>query len=117
MYTIDVTVRDDAATDTSGSVIVVYDPDAGTANIDGSTATLPGALVSEPNAAGQTWLHNTAQYQTRSATTPVGQGKAWTDGTSFRLEPSSLEWLVLPKEGKVASRGTGTSTSGPATPG
>ncbi|MFF0175115.1 PKD domain-containing protein [Micromonospora profundi] len=109
MYTIDVTVRDDdAAADTSGSMIVVYDPDAGTANIDGSTATPAGALVSEPNAAGQTWLHNTAQYQSSSATAPVGQGKAWTDGTSFRLEPSSMEWLVLTKDGKVASRGTGT---------
>ena len=45
MYTIGVVVRDDdAATDTSGSMIVVYDPDAGSANIDGSTAT-PGQRV------------------------------------------------------------------------
>jgi hypothetical protein len=109
MYTIDVTVRDDdGSSDKSGSMIVVYDPEAGTANIDGSTATPTGALVSEPNASGQTWVHQTAQYQTSSSTTPVGQGKAWTDGTTFRLEPSTVEWLVLTKGGKVASRGTGT---------
>ncbi len=50
MYTIGVIVRDDdAATDTSGSMTVVYDPDAGSANIDGSTATPAGAWASPPS--------------------------------------------------------------------
>jgi hypothetical protein len=108
MYTVTVFVADDdGGTGAANVMIIVYDPNEGAANIDGSTATPSGALVTAPNATGQTWVHHTGQYQP-GASVPVGQGKAWLDGTDFRLEPTGLEWLVITEDGKVASRGTGT---------
>ncbi|GAA4972462.1 hypothetical protein [Actinoplanes utahensis] len=38
----------------------------------------------------------------------MGEGKAWADGTDFRLEPNGMEWFVLTPTKRVASRGTGT---------
>jgi len=109
MYTLDLFVADDDGG--TGAIepvmIVVYDPNAGTLNIDGSMATAAGALAANPSVTGQTWVHYTGAYPL-GGDTPYGQSKAWVENTDFRMEPSTMEWLVVTPDGKVASRGTGT---------
>jgi hypothetical protein len=110
MYTVDVVATDDDGDQGGGdpAMIVVYDPLEGQANIDGSTATPPGALVSNPTVADWTWLHYAGAYNRLGGTIPSGASKAWVGNTAFRLEASAMEWLVITEDGKVASRGTGS---------
>ena len=39
---------------------------------------------------------------------PFGEAKAWIDNADFKLEPSSMQWMVVTADGKIASRGAGT---------
>ncbi|GII77981.1 hypothetical protein Sru01_29630 [Sphaerisporangium rufum] len=107
MYSIELVVTDDDGGQGFAKVmIVVYDPEAGSANIDGSTTTPAGSLTSQPAATGQSWLHFTGAYT--SATRPSGQNKVWVDGTTFRFEGTGMDWLVVTPDGKVAALGSGT---------
>ncbi|QCB94804.1 PKD domain-containing protein [Cellulomonas shaoxiangyii] len=112
MYTIRVTVTDDDGASASAEVmVVVYDPDAGAANADGSVTTPPGAYVPNPGRTGDEWFHLTARYYGSTATVPTGQVKTWlADGApNFRFDSGSsgLEWLVVTPDGKIAAKGQG----------
>ncbi len=71
-------------------MIVVYDPNAGSLNVDGSMATAAGALASSPSVTGQTWVHYTGAYPL-GGSAPYGQSKAWVETADFRMEPSTME--------------------------
>lgn len=108
MYTITVFVADDDGGTASESVmIIVYDPNEGSANIDGWTQTPAGALADQPAATGNTFMTYVARYPL-GGTIPTGLARFWVGGTNFQLDPTGMEWFVLTEDGKVAGRGTGT---------
>jgi hypothetical protein len=108
MYTVDLQVTDDdSGTGRASVMIVVYDPGAGTANIDGSTTTPAGALVAQPTATSPSRVTYHGAYSP-GAYSPYGRNKTWMDGNSFAIESTSMQWLVITPDGKVAALGTGT---------
>ncbi|MBQ1052118.1 hypothetical protein KBX50_27135 [Micromonospora sp. C51] len=111
MYTLDVTVTDDdGGSDAATVMIVVYDPDGGWTNVDAATETPAGALDGTPTTAW-TWAHLTARYYTQTGP-PTGEAKLWIPEV-IRMEPTSrLEWLVVTPDGKVAAKGTSTTSTG-----
>jgi hypothetical protein len=107
MYTVEVYVADDdGGTGSAEVMIVVYDPDEAKADINGSSPTPAGALGSQTGM-GRTWAHYFGDYRP-GGSVPFGEAKAWIDNADFKLEPSSMQWMVVTEDGKVASRGTGT---------
>jgi PKD domain-containing protein len=115
MYTIRLKVSDDDGGEATASVlVVVYDPDAGWVNMDGSALTPAGAVVDGPDAAEWTWAHLAARYYQPEGP-PTGAAKTWVAGTSFRMDAeASLEWLVVTPDGKIAVKGTSTGADGTA---
>jgi hypothetical protein len=112
MYTIKVAVTDDdGATGEAEVLLIAYDPNGGWANIDGSTPT-EGSLLSQSGATGSTWEHAAAKYYSTS-NPPTGTMKAWVENTSFRLDPTALQWLVVTPDNKVAIKGTGSVAGEP----
>jgi hypothetical protein len=108
MYTIRATVTDDdGGSDSATTMVVVYDPNAGWANVDGSTASPAGALTSDPSATGEIWAHLTARYYNPNS--PTGRISIQQPGTSLRLDGSDPQWLVVTPDGKIAAKGTGVS--------
>ena len=114
MYTVTVTVTDDdGGTGTASVLLVVFDPNAGWINLDGSTLTPAGALVDTPNASQWTWVHLDAHYYTQTGA-PTGVAKSWVPQTPYRMESTALQWLVVTPDGKIAVRGTATGQDGSA---
>lgn len=114
MDTIEVTVADDdGGSATDETMVVVYDPDAGWTNLDGSSAlggTAPAGLRAA--ATGPAWHHLTGRYY-NGAQVPTGRAALWVPGTSFRLEARDLEWLVVTPDGKTVAKGTGSVDNRP----
>ncbi|MCC2335079.1 PKD domain-containing protein [Cellulomonas wangsupingiae] len=111
MFTMSVTVTDDdGASDSADRMIVVYDPQAGFTNADGSL-NAPAGSLSGSGSAAQGWFHLTGRYYSAGATTPVGTARAWVDGSTFRFDApgdSSMDWLVVTPDGKTAALARGT---------
>lgn len=109
MYTIKVTVRDDeGASDSAEVMVVVYDPEGGRTNADGSVASPAGAWSKAPELTGQQWFNLTAEYERPTATRPKGPGKTWLADTPFYIDSGDrgLDWLVVTPDGKTAAKGT-----------
>jgi hypothetical protein len=111
MYTITLTnTDDDTGADNWTTMVVVYDPDAGWANADGSVRSSPGSLTTNPTAQGQAWWHLAAHYYKPHDTKPVGDARTWLPGTNWRFDTFSdtgVDWLVVTPDGKLASKGHG----------
>lgn len=106
MYTIAVTVFDDDSASAGARVmIVVFDPIAGKANIDGSAR---GTLFADPNVPGDTYVHLDAAYNGGGTFPPTGVFETWIQNHPYRIKPESVQWLVITPDHKVAARGTGT---------
>lgn len=115
MYTIEATVADDdGGSAKDETMVIVYDPNAGWTNLDGSSplggTAAPAALLSA--ATGPSWHHLTGRYYNGSQT-PTGRVALWVPGTSFRLEALNLEWLVVTPDGKTVAKGTGSVDNKP----
>jgi len=112
MFTLDVFVDDDDGGEAHfQTMVIVYDPDAGWANADGSGNAPSGTYTRRPDASGESWFHLTARYYQQNRTKPVGTVRTWLDPAGFRFEApgdSNLEWLVVTPDGKIAAKGTGT---------
>jgi hypothetical protein len=112
MFTIDAWATDDDGGDTHfKTMVVVYDPDAGWTNADGSGNAPAGTHSARPTASGEGWFHLTARYYKPNDTKPVGTARAWLTPADFRFEApgdANLEWLVVTPDGKVAAKGRGT---------
>ncbi|MEJ3745539.1 PKD domain-containing protein [Actinomycetes bacterium KLBMP 9797] len=109
MYTLTVKVTDDAgASDEATTMVVVYDPNAGFDNADGSFASPQGAWRAQPATTGVMNFHLTARYY--GPDKPTGTARAYLANTTLRLDAveNGLEWLVVTPDGKVAAKGIGT---------
>jgi hypothetical protein len=111
MFSSGITVTDDDGASSAGDdgMIVVYDPEGGWNNSDGSFPSKAGLLLSQPSAAGELWFSLTARYYRPTDTVPVGTAKTWLTGTGFRIDAGDkgLKWLVVTPDGKVAAMATG----------
>lgn len=111
MYTIRSTVTDDdgGVSAPTSVMVVVFDPIGHWANADGSYLSTAGALTASPDATGEAWFHLAAKYYPQNAM-PLGTATTWLPGTDYRFTStgSTLDWLVVTADGKVAARGTGT---------
>jgi hypothetical protein len=110
MYTIKLsTTDDDGDADHWTTMIVVYDPKAGWNNSDGSMLSAPGAWASQPSTSGEQWFHLAAKYYPQNDTVPVGDAQTWLANSSFRFTSASngVDWLVVTRDGKIASKGRG----------
>jgi len=114
MYTITVTVTDDAgAADTATTMIVVYDPEAGFVNADGAFDSAAGAWATQPGTSGSMNVHLAANYY--HSDTVTGTARAYLANTNLRLDAGNkgVEWLVVTPDGKVAARGKATINGRP----
>lgn len=112
MYTIKLTNTDDDGGDDSWTtMVVVYDPDAGWTNADGSFVSPAGAWSTHPAVTGLGWFHLAAHYYKPRDTKPVGNAGAWLlPNTSLRFDTASdtgVDWLVVTPDGKTAAKGHG----------
>ncbi|GIF47117.1 deoxyribonuclease NucA/NucB [Asanoa ferruginea] len=112
MFTIGTTVTDDDSGAGLGSVmVIVYDPWGGWANVDGSYDSPAGALPGAPTAAGEGWLHLAGKYYPQNdLNRPLGTARNWLPGNPYRFDSagSTLDWLVVTPDNKIAAKGTGT---------
>ncbi|GAA2673839.1 NucA/NucB deoxyribonuclease domain-containing protein [Actinoplanes palleronii] len=113
MFTISTGVTDDDGGIASPStvMVIVYDPDGGWANVDGSYDSPAGALPAAPTVSAEGWLHLTGHYYPQDKSTPVGAARNWlAPGSPYRYDISggTLEWLVVTPDGKIAAKTTGT---------
>ena len=111
MFTIRTTVTDDDGDSGSDEVmVVVYDPDGGWANVDGSYDSPAGALTGSPTVAGEAWLHLAGHYYPQDKSTPLGATRNWLPGNPYRFDIATptLQWLVVTPDGKIAAKATGT---------
>ncbi len=111
MYSIKLsTTDDDGDADTWSTMIVVYDPNAGWNNSDGSMLSAPGAWAEQPSVNGEQWFHLAAKYYPQNdPTVPVGDAQTWLANSSFRFTSADngVDWLVVTPDGKIASKGRG----------
>ncbi|MGW5667871.1 NucA/NucB deoxyribonuclease domain-containing protein [Micromonospora sp. NPDC003776] len=111
MDTIAVTITDDDGdSETSHSMIVVYDPDGGFATTGAWLDSPAGALTAKPTATGRLHVTLNPMYKPDETGPAPGGGKvsASLDGTDFALDSTALEWLVVTRDAKVAVKGTAT---------
>ncbi|MEU4217404.1 PKD domain-containing protein [Actinoplanes sp. NPDC026623] len=113
MYTIQPGITDDdgGVSEKASVMVVVYDPYGGWANTDGSYDSPAGALTSSPNTTGEGWFHLAGRYYPQNdLLRPQGSARSWIPGTDYRFDTdgSTLDWLVVTPDGKVAAKGSGT---------
>ncbi|MFI6483580.1 PKD domain-containing protein [Nonomuraea sp. NPDC050663] len=114
MYTIKPRVADDdTGADTDTVMVIVYDPDAGSATAGGFIDSPAGALTADPAATGKAhFTFNPKYHKQDDGPAPSGGKVAFRlDGSGFSLTSRTLEWLVVTPDGKVAVKGvteTGT---------
>jgi hypothetical protein len=111
MYTIDVNVADDdGGTGNDQTMVVVYDPTGGFETAGGYFNSPAGALSSAPNVADRGHFQFNPKYLP-GETGPVPSGgklQFSLDGTTFALDSTSFEWLVVTPDHKAAIKGQAT---------
>ncbi|HET8662419.1 MAG TPA: PKD domain-containing protein [Micromonosporaceae bacterium] len=111
MYTIRLTVTDDDTDlDTSTTMVIVYDPDGGFPTAGAHITSPVGALTSQPDTSGELHFQFDPMYRDDDGNPAPEGGKANArlDGTTFDLDSTTLEWLVVTLDDKVAVKGTAT---------
>lgn len=113
MFTIDAKVTDDDGGVGSGTVmVIVYDPDGGFETVGLQLESPPGALAGEPPAAGPAHSEFKVRYcPGESGPTSSGGKVSFRFDGHFDLDSTSLEWLVVTPDDKVATKGVATVAS------
>lgn len=121
MYTMSGQVVDDDGGEASFErMVVVYDPKAGWANIDGGSTVPDGSYLNTQGGptGGTSKLHGLGRYYPQADTEPVGRAGATLEGTPFRFDAlgdTQVDWLVVTPDGKLALRGHGVANGGTRT--
>ncbi|MEV5559843.1 hypothetical protein AB0L44_39890 [Nonomuraea wenchangensis] len=111
MYTIRTEVTDDDTGSGDHEVmVIVYDPDAGFGTQGGWLSSPAGAITDAPSASGKGHFQSNVKYQPHDEGPEPGNGKVSfrVDPSTFDLESTTLEWLVVTPDDKIAVKGTGT---------
>ncbi|MBL8293232.1 MAG: hypothetical protein JNN08_15400 [Bryobacterales bacterium] len=96
VYTVRVTVTDAVTGSASrnSDFVVIYDASAGFVTGGGWINSTPGALTSDPSAAGKADFGFVARYQ-RGANVPSGNTQFQFHVANFNFRSSAYEWLVV----------------------
>jgi hypothetical protein len=86
--------EDGAAGSASYSAEVVFDPAAGSVSGSGTFTSPPGAYAANPSASGKASFSLDAAYKS-GASKPSGSVIVSSQAIGFRLQSSSLDWLVV----------------------
>ncbi|MGI5273262.1 NucA/NucB deoxyribonuclease domain-containing protein [Nonomuraea sp. CA-218870] len=108
MYTIKTKVTDDdTGSDTADVLIIVYDPDAGFATAGGHLTSPAGALTGDPSATGRGHFQFNPKYHPHDEGPAPRNGKVSYEvkGLPLDLTSSTLEWLVVTPDDKIAVKG------------
>jgi hypothetical protein len=91
-------------------MVIVYDPDGGFATAGAYLDSPAGALVSTPDAAGRLHVQLNPKYRPGDPGPAARGGKvsAKLSSTSFSLDSTTVDWLVVTPSGTVAVKGTAT---------
>jgi endonuclease/exonuclease/phosphatase family metal-dependent hydrolase len=115
MFTIDAKVTDDDGGVGSGTVmVIVYDPDGGFETAGIQIESPLGALAGEPLTVGPAHSEFNVQYRPgESGPAPSGGKVSFRFDGHFDLDSTSLEWLVVTPDDKVATKGVATVAGRP----
>jgi hypothetical protein len=111
MYTIKPGITDDdgGIAEQLSVLVIVYDPDAGFATAGGHLPSAAGAVVGDPSAQGEGHFQFNPKYLPHDEGPVPSNGKVSfrVQGTSFDLDSTALEWLVVTTDDKIAVKGVG----------
>jgi len=111
MYTINISVADDdGGTDNDRTMVVVYDPAGGFETAGGTFNSPAGALSSAPDVADRGHFQFNPKYRPHDAG-PIATGGKFQfrlDGTTFAVDSTAFEWLVVTPDHKAAIKGLAT---------
>lgn len=95
--------------------MIVYDPNGGFSTEGGFFNSPAGALTADPSAADKLTLEFNPDYLPGDTGPTVSGGKvsATLHGSAFSLDSTTLDWLVVTPDDKVAVKGTGTVNGQP----
>jgi hypothetical protein len=109
MYTISVTATDDdGGAGTATVLVVAYDPEAGFVTAGGFIDSPAGALVLDPLLANKGHFNFNPKYRKNDPGPAPSGGKTdfRIDGGDFDVRSTTIEWLVVAPDDKVAVKGT-----------
>jgi K(+)-stimulated pyrophosphate-energized sodium pump len=89
-----------------GTILVVYDPDAGYASGEGSINSPAGAYTADSALAGKATFRFTCKYL-KGAVTPTGQTDFTFPAANMIFKSTGYDWLVV-SEARAQCKGTGT---------
>jgi hypothetical protein len=108
MYTLNVNVTDDdGGTGNSQTMVIAYDPEGGFVTAGGHFDSPAGALGSAPDVADRGRFEFNPKYGPHDTGPVPGQGKFQfhLDGTTFDVDATAFEWLVVTPDHKAALKG------------
>ena len=108
VYTVQVTVTDDAGdSDTETALVVVYDPNGGFVTGGGWFDSEPGAYAADPTLAGKANFGFVSKYK-KGATVPTGNTQFQFKAGDLDFRSSEYEWLVVTGSDVARFKGSGT---------
>jgi endonuclease/exonuclease/phosphatase family metal-dependent hydrolase len=109
MFTIDAKVTDDDGGVGAATVmIIVYDPDGGSETAGIQIESPPGALAGETVIGPAHSQFNVQYHPGETGPAPSGGKVSFRFDGHFDLDSTSLEWLVVTPDSKVAAKGVAT---------
>ncbi|MEV0590593.1 hypothetical protein [Nonomuraea cavernae] len=111
MFTIKTEVTDDDTGSGGHEVmVIVYDPDAGFGTQGGWLTSPAGSVTADPPATGKGHFQANVKYLPHDQGPEPGNGKVSFRVTpaGFDLDSTSLEWLVVTPDDRIAVKGTGS---------
>lgn len=112
VYTIDVTITDDAGdAATASAILVVYDADGGFVTGGGWFDSEPGAYALDPDLSGKATFGFVSKYK-KGAVVPTGNTQFHLNAGDFNFQSSEYDWLVVTGNDHARFKGTGSINGG-----